>query len=255
MKRFTKAMVKVPCRNMVNGISEGHFGPPNFELAVKQHKTYVHALQEAGLEVITLDADEDYPDSTFIEDTCLITPKCTIITNPGAPSRKGEVAKVSNAVEELGHNIERIQDPGTLDAGDVMMVQDHYYVGLSDRTNEQGAHQLDSILKRYGLSSSTIKLDGVLHLKTGVSYLENNNLLATEQFSKINELHKFNILHVVESESYAANSVWINDTVIIPLGFSNTRSLIRGAGYSVVEVDVSEFRKLDGGLSCLSLRF
>lgn len=252
---FTTAIVKTPCRNMVNGISSANMGKPDYSLALKQHEQYILALKACGLKVIVLDPDEAFPDSTFIEDACLMTPGCAIITNPGAESRRGETRHISEVIKELGLPVEKIQSPGTLDAGDIMMVGDHYFAGLSDRTNKEGASQLNIILKKYDCTSSTIALESVLHLKTGISYLENNNLIAFGEFLNKPELKKFNILEVSPDESYAANSVWVNDKVLVPAGFPKTKSLIAAAGYTTIEVDVSEFRKLDGGLSCLSLRF
>lgn len=255
MKEFTRAMVKTPCKNMVNGITTAGLGKPNYELALQQHEQYIHALERSGLEVIVLDPDEHFPDSTFIEDTCLMTPACAIITNPGASSRKDEIQKVDEAVKLLGLNMEYIKDPGTLDAGDIMMVRDHYYAGLSERTNIEGTRQLNQILENYGLSLSSITLETVLHLKTGVSYLEENNLLATGEFLTRSEFKEFDILEVDPDEAYAANSVWNNGHVLVPEGFPKTKKMIADADYRIIEVDVSEFRKLDGGLSCLSLRF
>ncbi|WP_457553457.1 dimethylarginine dimethylaminohydrolase family protein [Desulfobacula sp.] len=252
---FTQAIVKTPCQNMVNGISTASLGKPDYNLALKQHKNYIQALKECGLNVIVLDPDENFPDSTFIEDACLITPRCAIITNPGAASRRDETIQVSEAINKTGLPVERIQNPGTLDAGDIMMVKDHYFTGLSDRTNHEGASQLNFILKKYGYTSSTIILKSVLHLKTGISYLENNNLLAFGEFLTHPALGKFHILEVAKDESYAANSVWINRKVLVPMGFHKTREMIKNAGYQTIEVNVSEFQKLDGGLSCLSLRF
>lgn len=252
---FTSAIVKTPCRNMIHGITTAGLGKPDYDLALKQHGAYVRALEQCGLEVTILDADEAFPDSTFIEDACLMTPRCAVITRPGADARRDETIAVAAAVKKFGLPVEQIQGPGTLDAGDVMMVKDQYFTGLSDRTNPEGASQLDRILKTYGLSAPTIALESVLHLKTGISYLENNNLLAFGEFLTKPELKKFHILEVSPDEAYAANSVWINGTVLVPMGFPATRNLIETAGYKTIEVDVSEFQKLDGGLSCLSLRF
>ena len=252
---FTKAIVKTPCKNMLNGITTAGLGKPDYNLALKQHKDYIHALKKCGLKVIVLDSDENFPDSTFVEDACLITPRCAIITNPGAESRKGETIRISKTIKELDLPVENIQSPGTLDAGDIMMVKDHYFAGLSDRTNYEGASQLNRILEKYGYTSSTIALKNVLHLKTGVSYLENNNLLAFGEFLDHPSFSSFNILAVDPDEFYAANSVWINGNVLVPMGFFKTIKMIKAAGYQTIEVDVSEFRKLDGGLSCLSLRF
>jgi dimethylargininase len=252
---FTKAVVKIPCKNMIDGISQATLGQPDYSKAIEQHTRYREALESCGLDVVELEADEAFADSTFIEDTCLVTPHCAIITNPGAKTRKGEIHTVKAAMESLGLTIERIQAPGTLDAGDVMMKGNHYYVGLSQRTNKPGFDQLSSILGKYGMTSSAISLASVLHLKTGISYLENNYLLAFGEFLTKPDFQDLTILPVDEQESYAANSVWINGRVLVPMGFPKTKKMIEDNGYGVVEVDVSEFRKLDGGLSCLSLRF
>jgi dimethylargininase len=136
-----------------------------------------------------------------------------------------------------------------------MMVGDHFYIGLSERTNQTGAAQLIDILKKYDMQGSVVDLTEVLHLKTGVSYLESDNLLACGEFLSKPEFQQYNLLQVDPEETYAANSVWVNETVLVPEGFPKTSSLIASAGYKVREVDVSEFQKLDGGLSCLSLRF
>ena len=136
-----------------------------------------------------------------------------------------------------------------------MMVGSHFYIGLSERTNESGAKQVIEYLEKYGMSGSVIKLEKVLHLKTGVAYLEHNNLAACGEFLTKEEFQKFNILKIDEDESFAANCVWVNDRVLIPKGYPKARETIAGFGYSIIEVDVSEFQKLDGGLSCLSLRF
>jgi dimethylargininase len=155
----------------------------------------------------------------------------------------------------LGHTMEAIQAPGTLDAGDVMMVGTHFFVGRSQRTNKNGFEQLSSILEKYGMTASAVPLTTVLHLKTGISYLENNTLVAGGEFLTKPEFQNFSILAVDEQEAYAANCVWINGSVLVPKGFPRTKHLIEQEGYTAIEVDVSEFRKLDGGLSCLSLRF
>ncbi len=252
---FKNAIVKTPCKNMINGLSEALLGEPDYVLALEQHKAYIKALKDCGLDVLVLDQDENFPDSTFIEDTCLITPHCAVITNPGTQTRKDETLKIAETIKSLPIPCESINDPGTLDAGDVMMVGDHYYVGLSQRTNLAGALQLDAILKKYGLTSSQVTLETVLHLKTGVSYLENNNLLAFGEFLSKPEFKKYHIIEVDEDESYAANSVWINGNVLVPDGFPKTCDKIETAGYNPILIDVSEYRKLDGGLSCLSLRY
>jgi dimethylargininase len=252
---FTSAVVKRPCKNLVNGISSAGLGLPDFSLACRQHDQYVQALASCGLSVTVLDPDEAFADSTFIEDTCLVTQHCTVITRPGHPARRGETRAVAEAMHRFDRPILEITAPGTLDAGDVMQVDRHFYAGLSGRTNEAGIRQLAELLEPYGYTVSAIPLATVLHLKTGVSYLENDCLLAWGEFVTRPEFKGFKILAVDDSEAYAANSVWINDRVLVPAGFDKTRAMIESCGYDTIAVDVSEFRKLDGGLSCLSLRF
>ncbi len=135
------------------------------------------------------------------------------------------------------------------------MVDDHFYIGISERTNESGAQQVITFLEKYDMSGSMVELENVLHLKTGVSYLENNNLVVSGEFLSRQEFQKFNLLKIDDDESYAANCIWVNDRVLMPEGYPKARKTIKNAGYSVIEIDLSEFRKLDGGLSCLSLRF
>jgi dimethylargininase len=252
---FTKAIVRNPCKNMIYGLTTANFGAPNYSLAIKQHQEYILALMECGLQVLTLEADEDFPDSTFVEDTALLTQHCAIITNPGAYSRKNEIIEIEKVIQKFYPYIERIEDPGTVEAGDIMMVGNHFYIGLSERTNEHGAQQMIDILNKYKMTGSKISLDRVLHLKTGASYLEKDNLVVSSEFFTKPEFQNFNLLKIEDDEIYAANCVWINGTVLVPKRFPKAKKTIENANYKTIEVDVSEFQKLDGGLSCLSLRF
>jgi dimethylargininase len=254
-KTFTKAVVRIPGFSMTRGLTAAGLGEPNYFKARKQHAAYVKALEDCGLKVTVLKADERYPDSCFIEDVALCTPHCVVITNPGAETRKGEISAMPLIMQRFYSYIEYISEPGTLEAGDVMMVNDHYFIGLSERTNKAGAQQLIAILEKYKMTGSVVKLEKVLHLKTGVAYLEDNTMLACGEFISKPEFKDFNIIEIPEEESYAANCIRVNDKVIIPKGFPKTEGIIRSAGFEILEVDVSEFRKLDGGLSCLSLRF
>lgn len=252
---FKKAIVRNPCNNIINGITAANLGLPDFSKALKQHQNYFDVLKNCGLEVFIMEADENYPDSTFIEDTALLTPKCAIIMRPGIQSRRGEIDAVAEFLSGHFDCIETITRPGTIEAGDIMMVGKHFYIGISERTNEAGADQLIHILKKYGMSGSKVKLNNVLHLKTGLAYLENNNLIISGEFLNYPEFKQFNHIIIEQDESYAANCIWVNETVIIPSGFPNSKATIEKTGYKTWEVDVSEFQKLDGGLSCLSLRF
>ena len=255
---FQNVIVRRPCRALVEGItSNPQLGKPDYEKACQQHDTYIEALKQCGVAVTVLEADERYPDSCFVEDPAVITRKCAIITNPGAASRNGEKNEIIGAVRKFfdDDRIEYIVEPGTLEGGDVMMVGDHFYVGRSARTNEEGIRQFIAILGKYGLTGSEVTLEEVLHLKTGVNYLENNNMLVSGEFVTKPEFAKYNRVEIPEEEAYAANCIWVNGTVIVPQGYPAVEKAVRDLGYPVLLVDTSEFRKLDGGLSCLSLRF
>ncbi len=243
---------------MVDGITSApELGKPDYELALKEHDAYIEALKQCDVDVTVLPADERYPDSCFVEDPALITRECAIITNPGAESRNGEKFEIVDAVRKFfpEDRIEYIKAPGTLEGGDVMMVGDHFYVGRSARTNAEGIRQLTEILAKYGMTCSEVKLEEVLHLKTGVNYLENNNMLVSGEFVTKPDFEKYNKVEIPEDEAYAANCIWVNDTVIVPEGYPAVLAAVQSLGYKTLLVDTSEYRKLDGGLSCLSLRF
>lgn len=255
---FRNVIVRRPSKSMVEGItSSPELGKPDYELALKQHDAYIEALKACGVKVTVLEALEEYPDSCFVEDTAVLTPKCAIITNPGALSRRGESALMVDTIKKFYNEdqIEYITSPGTIEGGDVMMVGNHFYVGLSARTNEEGFRQFKAALEKYGHTSSLVSLEKVLHLKTGVNYIENNIMLISGEFIEKEEFKSFNKIIVPENEAYGANCIWVNDTVIVPEGYPTVEKGVRDTGYKVIVVDTSEYRKLDDGLSCLSLRF
>lgn len=253
--KFKNAIVRTPCPEMIHGISSSSLGTPDYNLALVQHQDYVETLKACGLDVLILEPDPGFPDSTFIEDVALCTPHCAVITNPGVPSRNLEKSGMDSVLSNYYDRIEIIGSPGTLEAGDVMMAGDHYFIGISSRTNNEGAGQLIRILEKYGLSASKVNLGDILHLKSGISYLENDTVLVSGEFKDHPGFSGFRRIVVDPLEQYAANSLWINGTVLVPTGFPATEFKIRDAGYTTALVDVSEFQKLDGGLSCLSLRF
>jgi dimethylargininase len=252
---FKNAIVKTPAKSIVNGLSCTNLGIPNYKNALEQHRAYIKALESCGLAVLVLDADEAYPDSTFIEDIALLTPHCAIITRPGAPSRVGETSSLKYILRDFYTDIEEVHSPGTVEAGDIMMVGSHFYIGISQRTNLKGGQQIIKFLEKYGMTGSLINLKRFLHLKTGLSYIENNNLVAAGEFLVNYEFQKFNVFPINDEDTDAANCIWVNGNVLIPQGYPKINKVIQDAGYTIISLDVSEFQKLDGGLSCLSLRF
>ncbi len=255
MTRFTKALVRRPCRGMVRGLSSAGLGPPDIGRALEQHAAYVEALRDCGLQVTVLEADEAFPDSVFIEDAAVVCPEAAVVDRPGAPSRQGEERSVAEALAAFFPGLDVVVAPGTLEGGDVMRAGGQFFVGLSGRTNREGARQLGAFLGRHGYEVATVRLGALLHLKTGVSYLEEGRLLAAGELAHEPAFSRFRVIPVPAGEEYAANSLWVNGRVLVPAGFPATRRAVEAAGCGTVVLDVSEFRKLDGGLSCLSLRW
>ena len=252
---YTDAIVRKPGNAFINGLTTSGLGKPDLSLALEQHRTYVAALEHCGLRVTVLEADERFPDSTFVEDTAILTGRFAVMTNPGAESRNGEKDAIRPEIEKFYSSIEEINQPGTLDGGDVMEINGHYYIGITDRTNADGARRLTAVLKRNGRTGSTVPLKSFLHLKTGVSWIGGGDLLAAGELIDNPAFRDFNIIPVSPDEAYAANCIRVNDYLIIPAGFKKTGQALRRRGYRLLEVEMSEFQKMDGGVSCLSLRF
>lgn len=256
---LTRAIVRSPSRNFADGITGSALPAPNYELAVKQHEAYCRTLEGLGLTLIRLSADERYPDSTFVEDTAVITERGAVITRPGAPSRQPEVNEIRSTLDQFYSSVKTIEGPGTLDGGDVCQVDDHFFVGISERTNEQGADQLSGVLKAFGYSSTLLDVrylsPRLLHLKSGLAYLGRNQLVVDPELSSHEEFKKFEVITPEPAEAYAANCLAFGNTIVIAFGYPKFELQVRRAGFSTVALDMSEFQKMDGGLSCLSLRF
>lgn len=255
---FQHVIVKTPCAAMINGITDHpELGTPIYEKALEQHAAYIETLRGLGVDVTILPPDEAYPDSCFVEDPAILTEHCAVITRPGALSRRGETAAIEEAVKQFypEDKIFHITEPGTIEGGDVMKAGDTFYVGRSARTNEEGVRQLGQILAPFGYKVVEVPLTEVLHLKTGVVYLEGNTLLAAGEFLTKPMFESYTKIEVPADEAYAANCIWFNGKVIVPAGFPKVLASLQAAGYETVVCDTSEYRKIDGGLSCLSLRF
>jgi dimethylargininase len=252
MHQYTKAIVRQPGKNFANGITTSNLGKPSFEKALEQHNAYCNALSSCGLNVIVLEADERFPDGCFVEDTAVVTKDVAIISRPGDPSRIDEVEKIS---EELSKHkkTERIVAPGFLDGGDIMRVENHFYIGITKRTNVEGAKQLESILSKYGYTVSQVPVENILHLKTGIAYLGNGNFIGIKPLADI--IKPSSIIILNPEEAYSANCLRANGKLLIPKGFPKAKQRIVELGYDLIEVEMSEFRKMDGGLTCLSLLF
>lgn len=250
--------MRPPGRSYANGLtSSGHLGRPDLSRTLDQHAQYCAALRDCGVHVTALPPDERFPDSTFVEDTAVIAERVAIVTRPGASSRAGEVSSIADALASMCPTLERIDPPGTLDGGDICQVGEHFFIGLSARTNAEGARQLAAKLVAHGYSCSTIDIRSnasLLHLKTGIAWLGDRLCIAVGGFPRPPEMAHFEIIEVDAVDAYAANCVRVNDAVLVAAGFPAVSKRLRSAGLALCELDMSEFRKMDGGLSCLSLR-
>jgi dimethylargininase len=255
---FRRAIVRAPSRTFADGLTSSTLGRPDLDKARAQHATYCAALERCGLTLTHLSPDDAFPDSTFVEDPAILTSKLAILTRPGAPSRQGEVAGITAALPEFFDRIARIDAPGTVDGGDICQADDHFFIGLSDRTNDEGARQLAALLAQEGFTSSIIDIRAssrVLHLKTGMSYLGERRIVAMRELADHPAFRDYHVIEIAPEENYAANLLRINAFVILAAGFPKIAKTVADLGHTIVPLDMSEFRKMDGSLSCLSLRF
>ena len=258
---FTRAIVRPPAPNFFEGLTTADLGTPSYELALTQHESYCLALEQCGLTLTRLEADPLHPDSTFVEDTAVLTDKCAVLTRPGAPSRAGEVASIKDALAKFYPSALSIQPPGTVDGGDVCEAGDHFFIGISERTNKAGAQQLADFLAPFGYTTTFVDIRGlndILHLKSGIAYLGDKRLVvidALEHQIDRAEFSKYDLVRVNDDEMYAANCVRLNHRVLVAAGYPILAGNLRELGYQTIALNMTEFQKMDGGLSCLSLRF
>jgi dimethylargininase len=255
---FTHAIVRNPGRNFDAGLTTVSLGRPQFDRVLEQHQRYCEALVECGLELTTLDADIRFPDSTFVEDTAVLTARGAVLTRPGAASREGEVDAIRDAVVGFFPGPLTIEEPGTLDGGDICEAGEHFFIGVSHRTNEEGARQLAAHLAGLGYTSAVIDvrpMTSILHLKSGIAYIGDNTLVVMEEMAGNPQFGEFDLIQVGAGESYGANCVRVNDRVLVAAGFPKLTAELGARGFEPLTLDMSEFQKMDGGLSCLSLRF
>jgi len=255
---FTRAILRTPCANFADGVTTSAEGRPDLARALEQHRAYAKSLRDLGLKVTILPPDENHPDSTFIEDTAVVTAGGAVITRPGAPSRAGETRAVEAALAKTFTRLDHIFAPGTVDGGDICETDDGVLIGISARTNEAGGRQLAGFLSGFGLAAELVDIravPGLLHLKTGVSYLGESRIAVIPEVADLPALRRFERVVVDPADSYAANCVRVNDQLLVAAGYPRVVERLDRLGYRLLPLDMSEFRKMDGGLSCLSLRF
>ncbi|GAB1410682.1 hydrolase [Desulfovibrionales bacterium] len=250
---FTHAITRQPGSDYPLGLTTASLPTPDFSLTLAQHEKYIACLRDIGLNVEELPPATGFPDACFVEDTAVVVPEIAVISRPGAPSRLGEAQLMTPALARY-RPVVHIEAPGTLDGGDVLQAGRQMFIGISDRTNELGARQLAEILIPHGYACHLIPVAAGLHLKSSLNYVGKNTMLVTRDFASHPAIQDFSLLVAPLEEEYAANTLLVNNTLIMPAGYPKTRDLLRSLGLPIRELDTSEFRKMDGGLSCLSLR-
>ncbi len=255
--RFSRAIVRAPAQSCTNGISEAGLGPPDPALFRRQHANYVERLASAGVVVTSLSADEAFPDSVFVEDPALCLPHGAILLRSGAAQRRGEAATLEPALREFyGDHLACLPEGAFADGGDILVTGREIIVGLSARTNRSGAEAITALAGDWGYSVRTVATPaGILHLKTDCSTLGGKRVLSTRRLADSGTFDDYDIILVPETEEAAANAIRVNDTVFVAAGFERTADALSRLSLRVESVDVSEAAKLDGGLSCMSLRF
>lgn len=275
---FTKAITRAPGANYADGLTTVDLGMPDYQKTLDEYAQYLKCLRECGLSLIELPADLRHPDGVFVEDTAILltqsahAPAGALLTRPGAESRAGEVESIRAILARFHSELAEIRAPGTLDGGDICeVVPDrfakqiargeaggHFFIGISQRTNAEGGRQLAEWLSSRGYSSSFIDIrqtPGILHLKSGLACLGDNRLVVIDSLADLPAFKGYELVRVAPGEEYAANCMRVNQHILIAAGFPKFEASLRALGYQLMVLDMSEFQKMDGGLSCLSLRF
>lgn len=228
--------------------------PIDLAEATVQHAAYRDALRRAGILAEVLPADARLPDAVFVEDTAVVLDELAVITRPGSETRRKEVAAVAAALAR--HRIRaRIEEPGTLDGGDVLKIGRQLFVGLSSRTNEDGLAQLSKAVERHGYRVAPIRVHGCLHLKTAVTALDEETLLINPNWINARELSGFQHVQVAETEPFAANCLALHGVIHLSARWARTRDLLERRGFVTRTLKITEFEKAEAGLTCLSLVF
>jgi dimethylargininase len=254
---FTHAITRLPADSILDGLRAVDTGAPDLALMLQHHADYSAALADTGATIIQLPALSTYPDSVFVEDTALCLPEGAVIMRPGAPSRLGEAGEMAPHLAALYPNLRHITGADSfIEAGDILMCEGEVLVGRSARTNGAGIAELAGILAQWGVKTREVFTPaGVLHFKTDCSLMDGETILATPRLAASGCFDGYRLIHTGAGEEAAANAIRFNNLVLMAAGFPRTRDALADAGYDVREIGNSECAKLDGGMSCLSLRF
>ena len=252
---FNSAIVRLPGRSVVNGLRANNGPPPAYEAVLAEHEAYVAALRATGVEVQILPPLESFPDSIFVEDPALVFSEAAILLRPGAPSRIGEVQELEPTLTARFPKVFRLVK-GHADGGDILVTRERVLIGLSARTDQAGAEELQERLASIGRDSRVVNTPrGTLHLKSDCSLVDEDTALATEELAASGVLDGLRIVVVPPGERQAANALRVNDVVFVNANCPATRESLERLGLGVVPLKVSEIARIDAGLSCMSLRW
>jgi dimethylargininase len=248
-----KALVRRPGPRLPEGIV-AHIErvPVDYELAVQQWEQYVAVLRRCDWETIEVARADDCPDSVFVEDTVVVYDKIAMIARPGALIRRPEIVGAEQAIERLGYAISRIQEPGTLDGGDVIKVADRMYVGRSDRTNAAGVAQMRRTFEPHGVTLVEVPVSEVLHLKSAATALPNGSIIG--YLPALDDASIFPDFISVPEPSGAHVVLLGGNRLLMATSAPRSAELFAGLGYEPIVVDISEYEKLEGCVTCLSVR-
>lgn len=253
---FTRAITRAPGASSVNGLRAQDTGTPDLARMRAAHAEYIATLREAGLEVTELPPLEAFPDAVFVEDTALCLSQGAILMRPGAPTRAGEVAAMAPTLRRLYRDVLQINGSGFIEGGDILVTSKEILVGRSARTDAAGIAELARLVEPWGhVVREVATPPGVLHFKTDCALLDADTVLATERLAASGCFDDYRVILACAGEEAAANAIRVNRFVLMAAGFPETAARLRATGFEVREIDNSECAKLDGGMSCLSLRF
>jgi len=228
--------------------------PIDLQIAREQHRAYEQLLEKLGARIVSLPAEPDLPDSMFVEDPAIVLDELAVIFPLGTESRRPEAVSLSQAISKF-RKLEHVTLPGTLEGGDILRIGRKFFVGLTKRSNAEGIRQLAAILTPYQYDVIAVPVTGCLHLKSAVTFLGRNTLLANRAWFDPAPFSAYDWIDVDPAEPHAANALALANTVIFPASFSRTRARIEAAGFHVTPLDISELQKAESGLTCSSLIF
>jgi dimethylargininase len=253
---YTHAIVRIPARSVVDGLRADGGEGPGYDGVLAEHAAYVATLRGLGLTVDVLSPADDYPDSIFVEDPALVFTEGAIVLNLAAPSRAGEAALIAPELESRFDRVLRMQGPGHADGGDVLILPDRVIIGLSNRTDREGASELIGLLAELGKKGEIAETPpGVLHFKTGCSLIDEETVFALPQMANSPAFNGLKVVPVPTGEEKAANKLRIRGCALIAAHFPKSREIIEAHAVRTIPLDVGEIAKIDAGLSCMSLRW